>query len=140
VKSSSFKTNEPLASTPSSVDFKTVSKTDDQHPNSTNDESSFSFKENVKPPRNLCGTNTASVPAGSRNRPTCVPAGSRNKPTFVPAGSRYRSTSAGSRNTPPSVPTGRPITAGWKNQAARPMTRPSSHYFQHFSRPGYYNQ
>ncbi|GJT67312.1 putative ribonuclease H-like domain-containing protein [Tanacetum coccineum] len=62
----------------------------------------------------------ASVPAGSRNRPTSVPAGSRNRPTSVPAG--------------------RPFTAGWKNHAARPMTRPSSHYFQHFSRPGYYNQ
>ncbi|GJW24642.1 retrovirus-related pol polyprotein from transposon TNT 1-94, partial [Tanacetum coccineum] len=34
----------------------------------------------------------------------------------------------------------RPFTAGWKNHAARHMTRPSSHYFQHFSRPGYYNQ
>ncbi|GJT07639.1 putative ribonuclease H-like domain-containing protein [Tanacetum coccineum] len=58
----------------------------------------------------------ASVPAGSRNRPTSVPAGSRNRPTFVPAG--------------------RPFTAGWKNHAARHMTIPSSRYFQHFSRPG----
>ncbi|GJS96996.1 putative ribonuclease H-like domain-containing protein [Tanacetum coccineum] len=158
VKSSSFKTNEPLASAPSSVDFKTVSETDDQQPSSTNDESSFSFKENVKPPRNLCnksGTNSrslckrksfvsktcfvcgskfhlikdcdfyekqlelhnkpmwnnvanipsfvpkaASVPAGSRNKPTSVPAGSRNKPTSVPAGSRNKPTCvpAGSRN------------------------------------------
>ncbi|GJY70574.1 ribonuclease H-like domain-containing protein [Tanacetum coccineum] len=63
---------------------------------------------------------SAFVPAGSRNRPTSVPAGSRNRPTFVPAG--------------------RPFSAGWKNHAARPMTRPTSHYFQHFSRPGYYNQ
>ncbi|GJT34438.1 putative ribonuclease H-like domain-containing protein [Tanacetum coccineum] len=47
---------------------------------------------------------------------------------------------AGSRNRPTSVPAGRPFTAGWKNHAARLMTRPSSHYFQHFSRPGYYNQ
>ncbi|GKC77049.1 hypothetical protein Tco_1127823, partial [Tanacetum coccineum] len=38
------------------------------------------------------------------------------------------------------VPAGRPFSAGWKNNAARPMTRPSSHYFQHFSRPGYYNR
>ncbi|GJS28718.1 putative ribonuclease H-like domain-containing protein [Tanacetum coccineum] len=178
VKSSSSKTNEPLASAPSLVDFKPVSKTADQQSNSTNADSSFSFKENVKPPRNLCnksginsrslckrksfGSKTcfvcgskfhlikdcdfyekqlelhnkpmwtnvanipsfvpkaASVPAGSRNRPTSVPAGSRNRPTFVPAG--------------------RPFTAGWKNHAARHMTRPSSHYFQHFSRPGYYNQ
>ncbi|GKF25737.1 hypothetical protein Tco_0081631, partial [Tanacetum coccineum] len=62
----------------------------------------------------------ASVPAGSRNRPTSISAGSRNRPTSIPAG--------------------RPFTAGWKNHAARPMTRPSSHYFQYFSRPGYYNQ
>ncbi|GJY62779.1 putative ribonuclease H-like domain-containing protein [Tanacetum coccineum] len=74
VKTSSSKTNEPLASAPSSVEFKPVSKTDVQQSNSTNDDSSFSFKENVKPPRNL----SASVPAGSRNRPTSVPAGSRN--------------------------------------------------------------
>ncbi|GKF67294.1 hypothetical protein Tco_0196973 [Tanacetum coccineum] len=93
VKSSSSKTNEPLASAPS-----------------------FSFKENVKPPRNLCnksGINSrslsASVPAGSRNRPASVPASSRNRPTYVPAG--------------------RPFSAGWKNYAARPMTRPTSHYF-----------
>ncbi|GKD68875.1 hypothetical protein Tco_1322965, partial [Tanacetum coccineum] len=143
-KSLSSKTNEPLASAPSSVDFKTVSETVDQQPSSTNVDSSFSFKENVKPPRNLCdksginsrslckrkyfGSKTcfvcgskfhlikdcdfyetqlelhnkpmwnnvanipsfvpkaASVPAGSRNRPTFVLAGSRNRPTFVPAG------------------------------------------------------
>ncbi|GJX83080.1 hypothetical protein Tco_0332561, partial [Tanacetum coccineum] len=59
----------------------------------------------------------ASVPAGSRNRPTTVPAGSRNRPTSVPAGSRNRPTSisAGSRNIPTSVPTGRLFSAGWKN-------------------------
>ncbi|GKG04311.1 hypothetical protein Tco_0314698, partial [Tanacetum coccineum] len=62
----------------------------------------------------------ASVPVGSRNRTTSVPAGSRNRPT--------------------SVPTGRPFSAGWKNQVARTVTRLTSHYFQHFSRPGNYNQ
>ncbi|GJR48852.1 putative ribonuclease H-like domain-containing protein [Tanacetum coccineum] len=60
-----------------------------------------------------------SVPAGSRNRPASVPASSRNGPTFVP--------------------TGRTVPTGRKNNAARPMTRPTSHYLQHFSRPGYYN-
>ncbi|GKD29353.1 putative ribonuclease H-like domain-containing protein [Tanacetum coccineum] len=200
VKSSSSKTNEPLDSTPSSVDFKTVSETADQQSNSTNDDSSFSFKENVKPPRNLCnksginsrslckrksfGSKTcfvcgskfhlikdcdfyekqlksqnqpmwnnvanipsfvpkaASVPADSRNRQTSVPADSRNRQTSVPAGSRNRPASVptGSRNRPTSVPAGRPFSAGWKNNAARPMTRPTSHYFQHFRRPGYYNQ
>ncbi|GJZ17819.1 putative ribonuclease H-like domain-containing protein [Tanacetum coccineum] len=84
----------------------------------------------------------ASVPAGSRNRQTSVPAGSRNRQTSVPAGSRNRTTSvpAGSRNRPTSVPAGRPFSAGWKNTTARPMTRPTSHYFQHFRRSGYYNQ
>ncbi|GJT89838.1 putative ribonuclease H-like domain-containing protein [Tanacetum coccineum] len=72
----------------------------------------------------------ASVPADSRNRQTSVPAGSRNRPASVPTGSR---------NRPTSVPAGRPFSAGWKNNAARPMTRPTSHYFQHFRRPGYYN-
>ncbi|GKE53044.1 putative ribonuclease H-like domain-containing protein, partial [Tanacetum coccineum] len=189
VKSSSSKTNEPLASTPSSVDFKTMTETADQQPSSTKDNPSFSFKENVKPPRNLCnksGVNSrslcnrksfgsktcfvcgskfhlikdcdfyekqlelnnkpmwtnvanipsfvpkaASVPAGSRNRQTSVPTGSRNRTTSVPAGSR---------NRPTSVPAGRPFSAGWKNTTARPMTRPTSHYFQNFRRSGYYNQ
>ncbi|GJZ70430.1 putative ribonuclease H-like domain-containing protein, partial [Tanacetum coccineum] len=163
VKSSSSKTNKPLASAPSSVHFKPVSKTADQQLNSTNADSSFSFTDNVKPPRNLCNksgiknydfyekqlelhnkpmwTNVAnipsfvpkaaSVPAGSRHRTTSVPAGSRNRPTSVPAGSM---------NRPTSVPAGRTFSAGWKNHAARTMTRPTSHYFQHFHRPGYYNQ
>ncbi|GJT03339.1 putative ribonuclease H-like domain-containing protein [Tanacetum coccineum] len=141
VKSSSSKTNEPLASTPSSVDFKTMTETADQQPSSTKDNLNCDFYEkqlelNNKPMwTNVANIpsfvpKAASVPAGSRNRPTSVPAGSRNRPTSVPAGSRHR---------PTSVPTGRPFSAGWKNNAARPMTRPTSHYFQHFSRPGYYN-
>ncbi|GJZ60069.1 ribonuclease H-like domain-containing protein [Tanacetum coccineum] len=44
VKSPSFKTNEPLSSATSSIDFKTVSKTADQKLSSTNDDSSF-FKD-----------------------------------------------------------------------------------------------
>ncbi|GJU95531.1 ribonuclease H-like domain-containing protein [Tanacetum coccineum] len=82
VKSSSSKTNDHLASTSSSVDFKTVSKTADQKPSSTIDDPSFSFKENVVIDR--IGICCRSVPAG------------------------------------------------WRNHAARPMTRPTSHYFQHF--------
>ncbi|GKB15203.1 putative ribonuclease H-like domain-containing protein [Tanacetum coccineum] len=76
-------------------------------------------------------------------RPAYVPTGSRNRPTSVPAG---RSFPAGSRNRPTSVPAGRsfpagrPFPTGWHNPAARPMTRPKSHYFQQFSRPGSYNQ
>ncbi|GJS07839.1 putative ribonuclease H-like domain-containing protein [Tanacetum coccineum] len=60
-----------------------------------------------------------------------------NIPSFVPKAA-YVPT--GSRNRPTSVPAGKPFSAGWKNYAARPMTRPTRHYFQHFSRPGYYNQ
>ncbi|GJY01594.1 hypothetical protein Tco_0359746 [Tanacetum coccineum] len=63
-QSSSSKPDEPLTSAPSSVDFKTVSETPDQQPSSTNDDSSFSFKENVKLPRNLCnksGINSRSL-------------------------------------------------------------------------------
>ncbi|GJS11003.1 putative ribonuclease H-like domain-containing protein [Tanacetum coccineum] len=171
VKSSSSKTNEPLASVPSSVDFKTMTETADQQPSSTKDNPIFSFKENIKPPRNLCnksGVNNKSLcNRKSFGSKTCFVCGSKfhlikdcefyekqlelnNKPMWtnvanipsfvpkaasVPAGSRNRTTSvpAGSRNRPTSVP------AGWKNHVARPMTRPSSHYFQHFSRPGYYN-
>ncbi|GJR21974.1 putative ribonuclease H-like domain-containing protein [Tanacetum coccineum] len=139
VKSSSFKTNEPLASTPSSVDFKTVSETADQQPSFHNDDSSFSFKENVKPPRNLCnksGINSRSLCKrkyfGSK---TCFVCGSKfhlikdcdfyekqlelhnkpmwnnvaNIPSFVP---KAASVPAGSRNRPTSVPAGRPFSAG----------------------------
>ncbi|GKA88841.1 hypothetical protein Tco_0810653, partial [Tanacetum coccineum] len=47
---------------------------------------------------------------------------------------------AGSRNRPASVSAGRPFSGSWRNHVARPMTRPTSHYFQHFRRPGCYNQ
>ncbi|GKG07816.1 hypothetical protein Tco_0333648, partial [Tanacetum coccineum] len=82
-------------------------------------------------------------------RPAYVHTGSRNRPTSVPAGRPFpvdRSFPAGSRNRPTSVPAsrpfpaGRPFPTGWHNPAARPMTRPKSHYFQQFSRPGSYNQ
>ncbi|GJZ25777.1 hypothetical protein Tco_0570030 [Tanacetum coccineum] len=65
------------------------------------------------------------------NRPSFVPADSRHKTTYVPAGSR---------NRPTSVHAGKTFSVGWKNNAARPMTKLTSHYFQHFHRPGFYNQ
>ncbi|GJS88473.1 ribonuclease H-like domain-containing protein [Tanacetum coccineum] len=37
----------------------------------------------------------------------------------------------GNSNRPASVSAGRPFSVGWRNHAARPMTRPTSHYFQH---------
>ncbi|GJS81771.1 hypothetical protein Tco_0748312 [Tanacetum coccineum] len=133
VKSSSSKTNEPLASAPSSVDSKPVSKTADQQSNSTNADSSFSFKENVKPPRNLCnksGINSRSLcKRKSFGSKTCFVCGSKfhlikdcdfyekqlevhNKPmwtnvanilSFVP---KATSVPAGSWNRPSSVPAG----------------------------------
>ncbi|GJS26750.1 ribonuclease H-like domain-containing protein [Tanacetum coccineum] len=161
VKSSSSKTNEPLASTPSSVDFKTMTETADQQPSSTKDNPSFSFKENVKPPRNLCnksGVNSRSLcNRKSFGSKTCFVCGSKfhlikdcdfyekqlelnnkpmwtnvaNIPSFVP---KAASVPAGSRNRQTSVPAGRPFSADWKNTTARPMTRPTSHYFQNFHR------
>ncbi|GKB93137.1 putative ribonuclease H-like domain-containing protein, partial [Tanacetum coccineum] len=133
VKSSSSKTNEPLASAPSSVDFKTVSETADQQSNSTNDDSSFSFKENVKPPRNLCNKSRINSRSLCKRKSfgskTCFVCGSKfhlikdcdfyekqlelhNKPMTRPA-----SVPTGSRNRSTSVPAGRPFFA----EAARTM-------------------
>ncbi|GJU74760.1 ribonuclease H-like domain-containing protein [Tanacetum coccineum] len=75
--------------------------------------------------------NVANIPSFIP-RAAYVPAGSRNLPAFVSAGSAFP---AGSRNRPASV-----SADGWRNHAARPMTRPTSHYFQHFRRPRCYNQ
>ncbi|GJX14070.1 hypothetical protein Tco_0205828 [Tanacetum coccineum] len=80
--------------------------------------------------------NVANIPSFVP-RAAYVPAGSRNPPASVSAGSAFP---AGSRNRPASVSAGRPFSTGWRNHAARPMTRPTSHYFQHFRRPGCYNQ
>ncbi|GJT77034.1 hypothetical protein Tco_1043759 [Tanacetum coccineum] len=147
VKSSSSKNNEPLASAPSSVDFKIVSETADQQPSSTNDDSSFSFKENVKPPRNLCNKSGISSRSLCKRKSfgskTCFVCGSKfylikdcdfyekqlelhnkpmwnnvaNIPSFVP---KAASVCAGSRNKPTSVP------AGSRN---RPTSVPASRSF-----------
>ncbi|GJU39878.1 putative ribonuclease H-like domain-containing protein [Tanacetum coccineum] len=133
IKSSGSKTNEPLASAPSSVDFKTVSETPHQQPSSTNVNSSFSFKENVKFPRNLCnksGIDSRSLcKQKSFGSKTCFVCGSKfhlikdcdfyekqlelhnkpmwknvaNIPSFVP---KAASVPAGRRNRPTSVPAG----------------------------------
>ncbi|GJV98029.1 putative ribonuclease H-like domain-containing protein [Tanacetum coccineum] len=167
VKSSSLKTKDQLASASSSVDLKTLHKTDDQGPCNVTQSPSFSFKENVKTPRNLCNRNGSNNISLCKNKSfgskKCFVCGSKfhlirdcdfyenqlrlnnapvwknveNIPSFVP---RPAYVPAGSRNRPTSVPAGRPFPAGWHNPAARPMTRPKSHYFQQFSRPGSYNQ
>ncbi|GJR27786.1 putative ribonuclease H-like domain-containing protein [Tanacetum coccineum] len=126
VQTSSSKTNEPLASASSSVDLQTSHKTDDQGPCNVTQSPSFSFKENIDFYENQLRLNNAPVWKNVENIPSFVP-----RPAYVPAGSR---------NRPTSVPAGRPFPAGWHNPAARPMTRPKSHYFQQFSRPGSYNQ
>ncbi|GJY56004.1 putative ribonuclease H-like domain-containing protein [Tanacetum coccineum] len=167
VQTSSSKTNEPLASASSSVDLQTSHKTDDQGPCNVTHSPSFSFKENVKTPKNLCNRNGSNNISLCKNKSfgskKCFVCGSKfhlirdcdfyenqlrlnnapvwknveNIPSFVP---RPAYVPASSRNRPTSVPAGRPIPAGWHNPAARPMTRPKSHYFQQFSRPGSYNQ
>ncbi|GJX57037.1 putative ribonuclease H-like domain-containing protein [Tanacetum coccineum] len=133
VKSPSTTTNEHLASASSSVDNKTVSKTADQRPSSTNNDPSFSFTENVKPPRNLCNTsgiiNRSHCKNNSFGSKTCFVCGSKfhlikdcdfyekrlglnnkplwhnvdNIPSFVP---QAASVNTGSRNRPASVNTG----------------------------------
>ncbi|GKD55548.1 hypothetical protein Tco_1288935, partial [Tanacetum coccineum] len=149
-QASSLKTKDQLASASSSVDLKNLHTTDDQGPCNVTQSPSFSFKENVKTPsgiyvigmdcdfyENQLRLNNAPVWKNVENIPSFVP-----RPAYVPAGSRNRPTSvpAGSSNRPTSVPAGRPFPAGWHNPAARPMTRPKSHYFRQFSRPGSYNQ
>ncbi|GJR34616.1 hypothetical protein Tco_1210300 [Tanacetum coccineum] len=145
VKSSSSKTNEHLASASSSVDFKTVSKTADQKPSSTIDDPSFSFKENVKTPRNICNksgiNNRSHCKINSFGFKTCFVFGSKfhlikdcdfyekqlglynkpmwnnvaNIPLFVP---RAASVPAGSRNPPASVFAGSAFPAGSRNRPA----------------------
>ncbi|GJS23966.1 putative ribonuclease H-like domain-containing protein [Tanacetum coccineum] len=140
VKSSSSKTNEHLASASSSVDFKTVSKTADQKPCSTIDDPSFSFKENVTTPRNICDKNGINNRSHCKNnsfvflvlrlalfmhyipsfvpRAAYVPADSRNLPSSVSAGSAFP---AGSRNRPASVSAGGMILleVRWQNHGKR---------------------
>ncbi|GKE26958.1 ribonuclease H-like domain-containing protein [Tanacetum coccineum] len=161
VQTSISKTNETLASASSSVDLQTLHKTDDQGPCNVTQSPSFSFKGNVKTPRNLCNRNGSNNISLCKNKSfgskKCFVCGSKfhlirdcdfyenqlrlnnaplwknveNIPSFVP---RPAYVPAGSRNRPTSVPAGRPFPA------ARPMTRPKSNYFQQFSWPGSYNQ
>nr|GFC06299.1 ribonuclease H-like domain, reverse transcriptase, RNA-dependent DNA polymerase [Tanacetum cinerariifolium] len=70
---SSPKTNDSFPT----VDVKILPKSDVKDPSPTNGFPSCSFKENVKPPRNL----STSVPVASRNRPASIHAG-----RHIPAG------------------------------------------------------
>nr|GEU75847.1 xylulose kinase-1 [Tanacetum cinerariifolium] len=98
---SSPKTNDSF----STVDVKIFPKSDVKDPSPTNGFPSCSFKENVKPTRNL-----SSVPASSRNSSAStsadrsIPAASRNRSATIHAD---RSTLAASRNRPASIHAGR---------------------------------
>ncbi|GKA49182.1 putative ribonuclease H-like domain-containing protein, partial [Tanacetum coccineum] len=128
---SSVNSSSTMTNASSSVDLKTLHKTDDQGPCNVTQSPSFSFKENVKTPRNLCNRN------GSNNISLCNNKSFGSKKCFV-CGSKFHLIRDcdfyENQNRTTSVPAGRPFSAGWKNHAARPMTRPKSHYFQHFSR------
>ncbi|GJU82239.1 ribonuclease H-like domain-containing protein [Tanacetum coccineum] len=86
-------------------------------------------------------------PAGSVNMPAPIPAGRQTGPAPVYAGTPVP---AGRQNRPAPVHADRPfpagrrnsvsVSAGWRNNAARPMSRPTSSYFQNYSRPVYYDQ
>ncbi|GKD10408.1 hypothetical protein Tco_1190093 [Tanacetum coccineum] len=164
---SSVNSSSTMTNASRSVDLKTLHKTDDQGPCNVTQSPSFSFKENVKTPRNLCNRNRSNNISLCNNKSfgskKCFVCGSKfhlirdcdfyenqlrlnnapvwknveNIPSFVP---RPAYVPTGSRNRPTSVPADRPFPAGWHNPTGRPMTRPKSHYFQQFSRPGSYNQ
>ncbi|GKC79970.1 hypothetical protein Tco_1130744, partial [Tanacetum coccineum] len=74
--------------------------------------------------------NVANIPSFVP-RAAYVPTGNRNPPASISAGSAFP---AGSRNRPAFISAGRSFPTGWRNHAAGPMTRPTSHYFQHFRR------
>ncbi|GJX61904.1 putative ribonuclease H-like domain-containing protein [Tanacetum coccineum] len=138
------KTNEHLAS----AQFRLISRQCQrllQKPSSTIDDPSFSFKENVKTPRNICNksgiNNRSHCKINSFGSKTCFVCGSKfhlikdcdfyekqlglynkpmwnnvaNIPSFVP---RAASVPAGSRNQPASVTAGSAFPAGSRNRPA----------------------
>ncbi|GJW38229.1 putative ribonuclease H-like domain-containing protein [Tanacetum coccineum] len=145
---SSVNSSSTMTNASSSVDLKTLHKTDDQGPCNVTQNPSFSFKENVKTHRNLCNRNGSNNISQCKNKSfggkKCFVCGSKfhlirdcdfyenqlrlnnapvwknveNIPSFVP---RPAYVPAGSRNRPTSVPAGRPFPAGWHNPAAKIM-------------------
>nr|GEU96574.1 putative ribonuclease H-like domain-containing protein [Tanacetum cinerariifolium] len=122
---SSPKTNDSF----STVDVKLLPKFDVKDPSLTNDLPSCSFRENVKPPRNLCNKSGTCDRIPCKNtfvRPkkcfVCgtsihagryIPTTSRNGSASIPAG---RSIPAASRNGPASIYAGRSIPAVTRNK------------------------
>nr|GEZ73118.1 putative ribonuclease H-like domain-containing protein [Tanacetum cinerariifolium] len=116
------KTNESF----STVDVKLLPKSDVKDLSITNDLPSCSFKEIVKPPRNLYNfpsvvSKAASVPVGSRNSSASIsagrsiPAASINESASIHAG---RSIPAASRNGSASIHVGSSIPAASRNGSA----------------------
>ncbi|GJY40366.1 hypothetical protein Tco_0427636, partial [Tanacetum coccineum] len=79
---SSVNSSSTMTNASSSVDLKTLHKTDDQGPCNVTQSPSFSFKENVKTPRNLCNRN------GSNNISLCKNKSFGGKKCFV-CGSKF---------------------------------------------------
>ncbi|GJX37648.1 putative ribonuclease H-like domain-containing protein [Tanacetum coccineum] len=155
---SSVTSSSTMPNASSSVDLQTLHKTDDQGPCNVTQSPSFSFKENVKTPRNFCNRNGSNKFSMCNNKSfgskKCFVCGSKfhlirdcdfyenqlrlnnapvwknveNIPSFVP---RPAYVPAGSRNRPTSVPAGRPFPTGSRN---RPTSVPAGRPFPAGSR------
>ncbi|GJR33196.1 hypothetical protein Tco_1109428 [Tanacetum coccineum] len=150
---SSVNSSSTMANASSLVDLQTLHKTDDQGPCNVTQSPSFSFKENVKTPRNFCNRNGSNKISLCNNKSfgskKCFVCGSKfhlirdcdfyenqlrlnnapvwknveNIPSFVP---RPAYVPAGSRNRPTSIPAGRPFPTGSRN---RPTSVPAGRPF-----------
>nr|GEV46506.1 putative ribonuclease H-like domain-containing protein [Tanacetum cinerariifolium] len=141
---SSPKTNDSFFT----VDVKILPKSDVKDPSPTNGFSSCSFKENVKPPRNLCNKSGIADRIHCKNNfvrtKTCFVCGSKshlimdcdvydnvdNLPSIV--------SKAASVPAAP-FPAGRSVPTGWTNHAARPFFRPTNLYCDNVSWPEIYD-
>nr|GEX97876.1 ribonuclease H-like domain-containing protein [Tanacetum cinerariifolium] len=119
----------------STIDVQILPKSDVKDLSPTNGVSSYSIKENVKPPSDLCNKHriadtvdnfpsvvlkAASIPAGSRNSLAStsvgrsIPVASRNRSTSIHA---CRSIPAASKNRSASIHAGRSIPAASRNRS-----------------------
>nr|GEU36366.1 hypothetical protein [Tanacetum cinerariifolium] len=126
---SSPKTNDSF----STVDVKIFPKSDVKDPSPTNGFPSCSFKENVKPPRNLCNKSGIADRIHCKNsfvrNKTCFLCGSKshlikdcdvydNVDNFPSVVLKAASVPAGSRNSSASISAGRSISAASRNRPA----------------------
>nr|GEV81749.1 reverse transcriptase domain-containing protein [Tanacetum cinerariifolium] len=115
------------------VDVKLLPKSDVKDPSLTNDLPSCSFKENVKPPRNLCNKSRTADRIPCKNTfvrtKKCFVCGSKSHlikecnvhdtvDNFRSVVSKAASVPAGSRNSSASISTGRSIPAASRNRSA----------------------